>query len=250
VVITTGADSTHFLSLMQLLCSIRRECRNWEGLRGVLVWDLGLAQYQRALLELTFPEFKFESFNFEKYPDWMHIKNEAGQYAWKPLAINRAYEKYSGKCSSLLWLDAGDRLTSAPTELISIIERVLVYSPISDGNVLKWTHRGMLDYFKISLNSQLLTAQNRNGAVIGFNTSSSLVVNFIRSFAHYATIKEAIYPLGSSRQNHRQDQALFTLLYYFFKSKFKIESVNSLVNVEIHCDIDHPLNVDREHQVS
>jgi hypothetical protein len=243
MVITSGADHTHFLSLIQLLGSIRRSCRFWAGLQDISIWDLGLHENQTILITKCFPEVRLVKFPFERYPSWMAMSKEAGHYAWKPICIYETLKRNARKFDSLIWLDAGDVLIQPPNELKSIVDRIMVYSPISDGNVAKWTYKKVLEYFDEESNSVMLSAPNRNGAVFGFNVSDKRVIGFVEEFAHYACIREAIAPEGANRSNHRQDQALFTLLYYRFKSKYRIPSVNVLVNLAIHCDIDEPLRL-------
>ena len=89
------------------------------------------------------------------------------------------------------------------------------------------------------MKAELLTKANRNGAILGFNITNPDVINFIKEFARCASIKDCIAPEGSSRQNHRQDQAVFTILYYDFVDKHTgVEIGNSYFDITIHNDID------------
>jgi hypothetical protein len=48
-----------------------------------------------------------------------------------------------------------------------------------------------------------------------------------------ACIKECIAPHGSSRENHRQDQAVFTVLYYNYHLAQLPKKDNMVVNREL-----------------
>ncbi|CAO3672901.1 unnamed protein product [Umbelopsis ramanniana] len=56
---------------------------------------------------------------------------------------------------------------------------------------------------------------NCNGAIIGFDTNNATVVSEIMTpWYQCALDKDCIAPPGSSRHNHRQDQAALTFLVY------------------------------------
>jgi hypothetical protein len=243
LIFVTGADSSHFLSLIQLLSSIRRFCRNWPFLKAVIIWDLGLTSEQLSFLKEYFTEFLTLRFEFNNYPSWMNIKVEAGHYAWKPLCIYETMQLYGERSDALVWLDAGNMLTRTPDKLLEVVKNFSLYSPISDGNVAKWTHRKVLEYFKVEPDSAILDAKNRNGAVLGFDVEIGTIRDFLKSFRDFALDRDAIAPMGSGRHNHRQDQALFTIMYYRFKIKHQLPSVSGYVDLLIHCDVDERLNL-------
>jgi hypothetical protein len=243
LVFVTGANSSHFLSLIQLLCSIRRFCRNWPSLNGTIIWDLGLTKEQQTFLTEYFTEFLIQRFDFESYPSWVNIELEAGHYAWKPICIFKTMTLLGEESEVLIWLDAGNMLTKAPDSLLDVVKKISLYSPISDGNVAKWTHPKVLEHFKIQPNSPILGAPNRNGAILGFDTGCEFIRDFVKSFKNFALDRDAIAPIGSGRHNHRQDQALFTIMYYQLKVIHKLQSVSGYVDLVIHCDVDEKLGL-------
>jgi hypothetical protein len=79
---------------------------------------------------------------------------------------------------------------------------------------------------------------NRNGAILAFLIGKPEVRDFIKQFAECACIKDCIAPPGSSRKNHRQDQAVFTILYYKFITSHDIPvCYNKYLGISIHNDI-------------
>ena len=69
------------------------------------------------------------------------------------------------------------------------------------------------------------------------------VKEFIEYFYKCACDKECIAPESSSRLNHRQDQAVFTILYYKYLNKFKFKNYSNshwkiFLGYTIHNDLD------------
>jgi len=79
--------------------------------------------------------------------------------------------------------------------------------------------------------------RNRNGACLGFNTKEDVVKGFITEFYNYSRIKKCIAPEGSSRKNHRQDQSIFTLLFYRYQMNHELYG-NKYNGYSIHNDVD------------
>jgi hypothetical protein len=92
----------------------------------------------------------------------------------------------------------------------------------------------MQNYFCIE-NSPVLDLPPRNGAVLGFNLDDPDIIEFIKEYTTLACIKECIAPEGSSRENHRQDQSLFTILYYQYTNN---KLLDRELYMSIHNDID------------
>jgi hypothetical protein len=130
--IVTGASQNHFKSLCQFLNSLQT-----AHLMNTHVWDFGISAESLAHLEVSFKNkgVRIHRFPFEEYPDYFAIEKEAGQYAWKPVAIYlTALEVREGV---LLWCDAGNR-RDGPLENVRIVIRSQgVYSPISAGTAAK-----------------------------------------------------------------------------------------------------------------
>ncbi len=203
--IVTGADSSHFRSLLNLLTSIEK----YEPTSKVSVWNLGLTEIEKDTLKIKFPNFELKSFEFDKYPQHLNIKVNAGEYAWKPAII---YEEFNNQNEILLWLDAGDLLTSNLRWIKQFIKFSGFYSPYSSGTLIDWTHPTMLKRFNVGgLN---LCKRNLNGAIIGFDTQNTSAKDLVIAWFECAMEKECIAPDGSGRSNHRQDQAALTCLAY------------------------------------
>ncbi|GJJ78205.1 hypothetical protein EMPS_10564 [Entomortierella parvispora] len=135
----------------------------------------------------------------------------------------------------LLWLDSGDRISLPmlrwlPTSFS--LRQLGVWSPQSPDTLHKWTHPGLAEYFDDSLDKFEPDETNCNGAVIAWDLNHRGVrsINYHRDqtlsgnnlfldWIACAKDEACIAPQGSSRSNHRQDQAALT---YLIKKQFNI----------------------------
>jgi Protein of unknown function (DUF1647) len=230
--IVTGASSNHFKCLCHLLFSLGV----YEPHTRIVVYDLGLSSQECAHLR-NFKGLNFRKFNFAKHPEWMGLRasgnkgERSGQYAWKPIIVHDTLVEFGGM---VLWLDAGDLIHGPLDHLRHVLQQEGLYSPVSSGNIGKWTHPKTLEFMKVS--KELLAKSNRNGAAVGFNAASIAACKIARTWMQYALKKECIAPAGASHNNHRYDQAILSILLYQFQDKYSYDLVNSRLNISMHND--------------
>lgn len=232
-VIVTGASANHSRSLSQFLDSVTVH----EPQTRCVVYDLGLTDEQRDVLlrKTATGPFEYRRFDFAKYPAHFDIRVNTGEYAWKPAIIREIAAEH---CGQIIWCDAGNILLGPLTMAREAIRRFKIYSPASSGDIERWTHPGCLRAFGIGAGRPILKMQNRNGAFLGFDAADAEVRKFIGVYFQCAELKQYIAPPGSSRENHRQDQAVFSILYYFYKEAQGLAHVNDYLGFSIHNDID------------
>jgi len=68
----------------------------------------------------------------------------------------------------------------------------------------------------------LIHKQMLNTAVMGFNRESLYCMQLIWEWKQLSQLCDLISPNGSNRQNHRQDQSLISLIYYFYNDRVPI----------------------------
>ena len=203
LVVVTGADSSHFQSLCQFLSSLRQH----EPEIVVIAFDLGLKKSERLQVAADFPTIELRTFDFPQYPDYLNVKINAGQYAWKPVIINDVLNEF--KCC-VCWMDAGNVVTEPLRWVRTITKSVGLYSPHSSGEIKHWTHPKTLEYLDVS--ADLLDRPNLSGGCVAACYSSPEARELVRQWKECALIKACIAPPGSSRENHRQDQAVLSVL--------------------------------------
>jgi hypothetical protein len=231
LVIVTGSSSSHYKSLVQLLESLMI----YESNTKIIVYDLGLQEGERKYINANFTNTDLRVFNFDKYPDYFNIHKDNGKYAWKPVIINDILNEY--KCS-VCWLDGGNVIKKPLNELRKIIELYGFYSPYSKGTIRDWTHPKTLSYFNITNNDYLLKKNNLNGANVAANYNNSEVKSLINEWKKCALIEECIAPKGSSRKNHRFDQAVLSILIYQNLPNLGKKMMHRKFGFKTHQDID------------
>ncbi len=205
-VVVTGASSNHFDTLCAFLHNFKL---NNPTSIPLIVYNLGLSSEEKKIISLQVPSASILDFDFDRYPSFFDIKSAAGEYAWKPIIISETLLSFD----RVLWLDAGNRL--ANTEVLrrafSFVERDGILTTQTSGTTKVWVHSDSLKF----LNASKLDVQMCNGAIVGFDRSHSQVMaKIVLPWRKCALLRECIAPLGSSRENHRQDQAILTVLIY------------------------------------
>lgn len=203
LVIVTGADSSHYRSLCQFLSSLLRH----EPSITVVIFDLGLAGTERRHLKEAFPAAELRRFDFAQYPDYFNIKVNAGEYAWKPVILCDVFNEFR-RCTC--WMDAGNVVTGSLMWVRKITKKEGMYSPYSDGRISDWTHPETLRWLNAS--EELLHKRNLSGCCVSLNFRSPAARNLAAAWKECALTRECIAPHGSNRRNHRQDQAVLSVL--------------------------------------
>ncbi|KAG0215812.1 hypothetical protein BGX28_008122 [Mortierella sp. GBA30] len=114
----------------------------------------------------------------------------------------------------LLWLDSGDRISLGFLRwLPNFLHRRGLWTPQSQDTFRTWTHPGLPEYYHDTLDRFQEDETNCNAAVIAFDVRNQTVRDgILKEWILCAKNKECIAPEGSSRKNHRQDQAALTYL--------------------------------------
>lgn len=240
--LVTGASDNHYKSLINMILSFMKYHKN-DPNYVIVVYNLGIEEslWERLInLFGRYSNFVVEVFNYGLYPDYVNININAGEYAWKPIVIYDVFNKYK---DVTLWMDAGNIIINKLDKINELIKKDNIYSGYSVGNIKQWTHKKTIEYMGGFYNGYDLTISNcRNGACIGFNYNTDYVKTFVEEYRNYALIKECIAPEGSSKANHRQDQSVFSIMFYKYYIKYQF-NFSMLVDeyytdYKIHNDVD------------
>ncbi|CAG8498736.1 5672_t:CDS:2 [Cetraspora pellucida] len=180
----------------------------------IIIYDLGLKREQKIYLN-AFKSVKYftklRTFNFSKYPEfWDLQKNRTsrGEYGWKAGILKEISMEFPG---ILMWADTGTLFGQKILENLPEILKLYngFFSPMSKGTMDEWTHPGVFKYFNDDA-SKYVNLSNCNAAALFFDTRKTQYL--IDKLYECALEKECIAPSGSSRINHRQDQAILSYL--------------------------------------
>ncbi|CAO3670094.1 unnamed protein product [Rhizopus microsporus] len=261
--IVTASSANHLCSLENFLYSLydlRSQFKPNEFPR-IVVYNIGMNRTQLPILD-QFVETglvdDLVTFDYFKYPRFWDVAINAGEYAWKTGIVHEASEKYAEN-GILVWLDAGNIVTP---EFIKSIPTVIrkgggFWSPRSSKAMKDWTHPGMYEYFNADPKAYARNA-NCNGAAIGFDVSNKNVMKqLIEPWYQCGLDKNCIAPPGSSRENHRQDQAALTFLayragfscmkspnYYKLQTHRDHSCRSELMALDLQEKLNHPSSID------
>jgi hypothetical protein len=230
MIVVTGASDNHFLTLINMISSFMHHNEN----NHLIIYNLGLSddKWHNIQQKFNHPSLSFKVFDYSKYPEWFNIQIEAGQYAWKPTILYNTFLDHPDE--KIVWMDAGNLIQNLK-ELENFLDQHEVYSGTSDGTIEKWTFPDTIKYMKCTWTDR----ENRNAACLGFNCKTEKAKDIIKEFHDLAQIKECIAPEGSSRKNHRQDQAVFSILFYKYNCfNFCNKDWKHHLGYSIHNDID------------
>ena len=106
---------------------------------------------------------------------------------------------------------------------------------MAGSRVRDWVHRRTFDF--LGCKDDLWDNQMLVAGLVPVNPRFPGVMPLIRQWRKCALTKECIAPEGSSRENHRQDQAVLTLLAYQSEARWRRIDALSM-GIRLHCDID------------
>lgn len=118
----TAANEYYFIYLLNLIGGIHKN--NYENLKEISIFDLGLNQEQRDYLKKI---EKVEIYDLElTHPDLLSFfwlpnngRGVLGWYAWKPVAVKQILEKHE----YVLWIDAGSTVLKNLDHLFEHIKK-------------------------------------------------------------------------------------------------------------------------------
>lgn len=202
--VVTGADTTHAASLAQLLRSI---AAHEPGVQ-VTAYDLGMTAQEAETVRRAHPRAKIKLFDYRKYPDYFDISRATGEYAWKPTII---WSELRRSDAPLLWLDAGMLVLQPMQNLRRHLTDTGTLFVMSSGSISDWTHPGTLEALGLPRDWGA-DLRNLAAGFVGFDPARPDARQLVKEWADGARSQDCIAPPGSSRANHRQDQALLSVL--------------------------------------
>ncbi|KAF9427392.1 hypothetical protein BGZ94_004992 [Podila epigama] len=239
--IVTAASSNHFCALESFLYSMSEVLdgldRN-ELRPRMVVYNLGgMTAEQMAKLEyLKDHQYidEYETFNYSAYPSFWDITVARGEYGWKAGIIKEVADKHRGL---ILWLDSGNMLALEFLRYLpGYLDKFGFWSPQSSGTFQQYTHPGLPAFYDDSLDNYM-SETNCNGAAVAFDTSKESIYNgLLEQWYQCSRTKECIAPEGSSRANHRQDQAALTYLVKRLKFTEQCRHYPEHYGVTVHQD--------------
>lgn len=196
--VVSAASPAYFRSLLQLLLSLRR-----HGYDRCIVYDLGLSDSQRCRLLREFGWIQLRSL-----PEGPAHLRDWSNYAWKPTALAEVLEESD---LPVLWLDSACVLVHSLDPVVQHLRRNGLWVPLAGrGPLVERTHPAMLR--EMVVEDSICNERFRAGGVCAFDPSQPDARELVRHWRKLAWDPQVLAPPGSSRHNHRYDQAILTIL--------------------------------------
>jgi hypothetical protein len=208
----------------------------------VVCYDLGLTAAETDSLP-RWNRLTLRSFDYAAHPPHMNVQVNAGEYAWKPVIVADVAdeERRSPAPRHVLWADAGSYFEALEPIADAIDRSRGVWLRRSSGTVADWTHPGMFTFLGED-RSRFADRPNADATLVGLATGhastdirESAYRDIITPWAACARARDCIAPAGSSRRNHRQDQAVLTYLVHKAGHPFAA-ATHAALKVRCKCD--------------
>jgi hypothetical protein len=236
VIVVTAASSNHAGALVQMLASLRRLDARVE------CYDIGMTAEEVARLP-RWDGMAYHRFEYEAYPPFMHVSVNAGEYAWKPVIVAEVVERAraADPPCDVLWADAGCYFHALQPMAERLARTDGLWVRRSVGAMREWTHPGMFAYLHADPDA-FGGKPNADATLVGFATGSGATAardavyrGVVLPWKACAMEKDCIAPAGSSRRNHRQDQAVLSYLVHQAGYAFAHDTASELL-VRTKCD--------------
>ena len=240
LVVVSSVSSNHMTEAKKMIKLVHEHLPNTK----IIMNSLGLTNAEMDYLKSQ-RNVEFRIFNFDKYPSMAFSKHNLFTYAWKPMVVKEASEKYE----VIMYFDSSVRLNG------SIDAGVFKYLQVYPGVVLgpwygnncyntnrpivSYTNNGMLKYLFpekakniAALRKELAPVGHRPGGCWLMWMNSELKKKLLDSWADCALHQECIAPSGVTIWNckvdpkhnytadgayigcHRYDQSAMNLILY------------------------------------
>tara|TARA_A100001011_G_C14313139_1_gene846640 strand:+ start:6 stop:2879 length:2874 start_codon:yes stop_codon:yes gene_type:complete len=212
----TCANKDYFNALKQFINNVKEVNIDFDNF---IVYDIGLTSDQENELYILQAEYRFYIYklDFSKYPEHVNLNLEQwnglnNSYAFKPIIIYNVLQKIN---VPLIYLDCGCGFTMETIDktLINISKNNFYISIANQKNTiesLELNHPDTLKHFDIK-NTEIITA---SANFMGIDYNNDATKKIINEWYNYSMKQKIISPIGSNRNNHRQDQTVLSCILH------------------------------------
>ncbi len=230
VSIVTASDQYFAETLFQLLDNLS-EFKD-KYFQRIIVYNLGMEIDQINYLKINFPNTIIQDFNFNKYPDFISKRDShgtLGAYAWKPNMIYETLEKYKSK---VIWLDSANLIDKKFIYVLIVLQSKKFFSPMSAGKINDYTYVDTLE--KLNYPNSKIQKRNLTGGFNGFDWKDKKSRFIAKMWKDLSNQEELILPKNSTKDNHRWDQSLLTVLIYKYNYFGYIPKIKKIFGIKVN----------------
>lgn len=212
--IVTYASEAYFPRLERLLLSFVEF--NVRTDKFVIV-NLGMKKNQLKAISCLCPSAIVTDFDYSKHPKFISMDHPDKRYGFKGPAVLQGI-KEAKDAELVIWLDSGIIIKNSLEAIWDQVDRIGFYSFWSQHDVKKWTHPNVFKYTRVKPSS-FQGRKNISSGIVGVDMRRSNVQKMMNEWSRLCQIEDCVSPDDSSRANHRQDQAILTVLMYKYDLK-------------------------------
>ncbi|MDI9347933.1 MAG: DUF1647 domain-containing protein [Methylacidiphilales bacterium] len=248
ITIITATTKNHFNSALAFISTVR----NMTPHIKLVFYNLDTMYFPTSIYNYCKANgFTFKEFDYTKYPSWFQIESQlhqfndrfyAGAYAWKSQIFYN--ELLESKSDFVVWCDAGNMIMHSLEKKIKQSaqdEPISFYDLIALGPVTSFTTGHTIGVYTHPDTIALLGGENyldiemKMGGFIVLNNKDPLAISLIKEWSHFCSLPEVVAPIGASFQNHRYDQAVFSILFYKYADQYGW--TKHIGNIEKHITV-------------
>ena len=257
-IVVTGSSSNHLYSNINTIYSILL-----ADIRVSIVFvDFGLEDEPFAVLvremkimqEIyqqrgSWGQLYYRKFDFSHFPDWFDISDRMirGGYSWKVISYADVLMESR---RMVFWSDGGNQVPASLETELSRARTYGLFTPCSGGSLQMWLHGQSIRFLgwnKMLRKLFLGKAMCTGGYLFIHYNNTQVMQNVLIPLLQCAYTRRCISPLGSSRRNHRQDQAILSALVQSEKIPMSCQQkYNTGVRFHHECDSDEKCRSRRE----
>jgi hypothetical protein len=220
----TCSNKDYFNALKQFINNVKEVNIDFDNF---IVYDIGLTSDQENELYILQAEYGFNIYklDFSKYPEHVNLNLEKWSglnncYAFKPIIIHKVLQNIN---DPLIYMDCGCGFTNDTINRIldNLSKNYFYVSISSNKNAIEsreLNHPDTLKHFGIK-NTEII---NCLPGILGIDYNNDATKKIINQWYNYSIKQEIISPIGSNRNNHRQDQTV--LSYILHNNKYNYSS--------------------------
>lgn len=244
-IIITGANDSYFKTLITF---IENFVTNFEA-QKLIVYDLGLNETNNTIILDMQKKYNFElkHFDYSLYPEHVNLNNYYGlycSYAFKPIIIFNEANNQTNKDKIIIWMDSANRFGNTEIgNIYNIVKSQGIYSPVSNGEKtiesIELNHPYTVNKLGLTEFEHKNNLRSVSANLVGFDYQSKAGFEILNDWYKYSLDKTIIMPEGSSRNNHRQDQTILSILMYLYEKNNNITFERNNVGVRFWNKLDN-----------
>lgn len=208
-VMVSAASSEYFRCLVQLAMSVERT--QPHGALRLVAYDLGFSPSQRAYFEKRFAAWELRTFDFDRHPPHLSIRDRlVNTNAWKPVILREVFAESE---APLLWLDSATVVLESLAPVFAHVARTGIYTPFGGASSLQaLTHPATLE--ALGVPPGVARQRQRASGVFGADPRSAAARELVNAWAQACLDPNVAIPPGADHRAHRFDQSVLNALLY------------------------------------